>query len=273
MYRFGWLKDEPDSRDFAIASTPVLKELKSQIEASKAKSADLRQFCSPIEDQGNIGSCTAQAASGMMEFYEKKSLGNHIDASRLFIYKVTRLLMKETGDTGAYLRTTMKALAHFGVCPEEFWPYKAKDFDKEPGAFHYAYAQAFKGIEYYRLDTPDKSKSDLLSDIKKNLANNLPLMFGFYVYSSISKTEKDGLIPFPEKDEKQIGGHAVMAVGFDDDKKIGKNQGALLIRNSWGTKWGEQGYGWLPYEYVLKGLAEDFWALMKAEYIEGGLFD
>jgi C1A family cysteine protease len=272
MYRFGWLKDRPDSRDFSIESSTVLKNLGSQLEAPKSKSTDLRQFCPPIEDQGNIGSCTAQAGAGMLEFYEKKALGNHIDASRLFLYKITRNLMKVKGDTGAYLRTTMKAIAHFGICPEDYLPYQVKDFDKEPTAFHYAYAQAFKGIEYYRFDTPEINREQLLADIKKNLANNLPLMFGFYVYESIKKAD-NGLIPFPEKNENQIGGHAVMAVGFDDEKKIGKQQGALLIRNSWGTTWGEQGYGWLPYEYVIKGLAEDFWALIKAEYISASLFD
>lgn len=272
MYSFGWLKDYPDFRDFTTQDGPVFKDASRRLKKPKADAVDLRKYCSPVEDQGNLGSCTANAASGMVEFYEKKAFGNFLDASRLFIYKATRTLMKTKGDTGAYLRTTMKALAHFGVCPEEYWQYDIESYDKELSAFLYAYAQNFKGLEYYRIDTTDKAKQTVLDDIKKNLSNSLPMMFGFTVYSSI-QTADDGLIPYPEKGEKVVGGHAIVAVGFDDGKKIGKKQGALLIRNSWGEKWGEAGYGWLPYEYVLKGLAEDFWSLMKAEYIESALFD
>jgi C1A family cysteine protease len=104
-------------------------------------------------------------------------------------------------------------------------------------------------------------------------------MFGFSVYSSIDQAGKTGKIPFPVKGEKLLGGHAVMAVGYDDRMKIQNESpggpettGAVLIRNSWGTKWGDRGYGWLPYEYVLRELALDWWSLVKAEWIDTGEF-
>ena len=109
MYKFGWLKDYPDFRDF-YQNGPVFKEALRKLKNNKDHAVDLRKYCSPVEDQGNLGSCTANAAAGMVEFYEKKAFGNFLDASRLFIYKATRTLMKTKGDTGAYLRTTMKLL-------------------------------------------------------------------------------------------------------------------------------------------------------------------
>ena len=279
-FGLGWVRDLPDFRDYSPENEkikPLLKKLNVlSTPASLPVKIDLRAWCAPIEDQGALGSCTANAGVGMIEFYEKKAYGVWLDASRLFLYKATRNLLGWTGDTGAYLRTTMGAMALFGVPPEKYWPYKIASFDAEPTAFLYAFAQSFQALNYYRLDPVGTTPTNLLSQIKTNLAGNLPSMFGFTVYDSISQANGagKGKIPFPCPTDKVAGGHAIMAIGYDDTLAIkntngGKTTtGALLIRNSWGTSWGDVGYGWLPYEYVLKGLAVDWWTLISEKYVE-----
>jgi C1A family cysteine protease len=279
----GWIPDYPDFRDYTEKTEEVRLTLGSAGVSkgkSLAASVDLREWCSPIEDQGDLGSCTAHAGVGIIEYYERKSFERHIEASRLFLYKVTRNLMNIKGDTGAYLRTTMGAMILFGVPPEPYWPYSDEEnkFDQEPPAFCYAFAQNYQTLKYFRHD-PSGSKSDeILKKVKTYLASGHPAMFGFTVYNSIEQAEETGKIPFPSAKEKVEGGHAVAAVGYDDKMKI-KNKyggatttGALLIRNSWGKGWGDRGYGWLPYEYVVKRLAEDFWSVLKKEWVDTGQF-
>jgi C1A family cysteine protease len=293
----GWLPDYPDFKDYTadqnvLSSTQKQLGQKDSVKAMLSKSGvsipaklsvpasvDLRPWCSPIENQGSIGSCTAHAGIGIVEYFERRAFGKHTDASRLFLYKATRNLLHWTGDTGAFLRSTMGALVLFGVPPEEYLPYVIADYDKEPSAFCYSFAQSFQAISYYRLDPMGTAKETLLAQIKANLSAGIPAMFGFTVYNSISQAATTGKIPYPTSGEKIVGGHAISAVGYDDTIKI-KNtntratetKGALLIRNSWGTGWGDGGYGWLPYDYVLKGLAVDWWALLKNEWIDTGEF-
>lgn len=282
-YRTGWLRDFPDFRDLTPESPEIGPALGAALRRKRKAGAggkvDLRQWCSPIENQGNLGSCTAHAGVGMVEFYERKQRGKHVDASRLFLYKVTRQMAGLQGDTGAFLRTTMGALVLFGTPPEMYWPYNVADFDKDPPAFCYAYAQNYQALKYYRLDPPGTPTDKLLEQVKQHLAAELPLMFGFTVFSSIAEAQKTGRIPYPTRGDRFAGGHAVMAVGYDDELEIKPansqgmtTTGALLIRNSWGTGWGEAGYGWLPYQYVLGGLASDWWALIEREYVETSSF-
>ncbi len=300
MRGLGWIPDFPDFRDYTEESREVRDILEPTglgIRAGRGSqgagpgrekarrgaapaAVDLREWASPIEDQGQLGSCTAQAGVGVIEYYERKAFGRHIDASRLFLYKVTRNLMKMKGDTGGYLRLTIGAMVLFGVPPEEYWPYTDDEavFDKEPPAFCYAFAQNYKTITYYRHDPPGVEARTTLERVKAHVAAGHPSMFGFTVYDSIEQAGETGKIPFPSAKEKIAGGHAVVAMGYDDAMKIGNIQGggetkgALLIRNSWGTGWGEKGYGWLPYDFVTKGLAEDFWSVLKKEWVDTGAF-
>ena len=257
---FGWRRDLPDFRDFTVQHNELPAKLKAlgnqqsiqtllkKTGVTKPKqeklpaSADLRKWCSPIEQQGNIGSCTANAGVGMLEYFENRSFNKVLDASRLFLYKATRNLMKETGDSGGYLRFTMGAMALFDLPPEEYWPYDEAKFDEEPPAFCYAYAQNYQSLQYYRHDPSGTAKAAILESIKKHLAAGLPSMFGFSIYSSYTQADTNGMIPYPAKGEKIAGGHAIMAVGYDDKLKIKNTNakgpettGALLIRNSWGS--------------------------------------
>jgi C1A family cysteine protease len=293
----GWVPDLPDFRDFTPESDQVLRRheqlgQKDSIKAMLTKvkvggpvktlppAVDLRGWCSTIENQGALGSCTAHAGVGLLEYFEKRAFGTWLDASRLFLYKVTRDLMGWVGDTGAYLRTTMGAMVFFGVPPEGYWPYVIAKFDVEPSAFLYAFAQNYQAIQYFRLDPPGIPKDALLLRIKTFLAAGLPSMFGFTVFSSISQAQATGKIPLPTAGERILGGHAVDVVGYDDTMRIKNSNlaavettGALLIRNSWGPTWGPLGgYLWLPYDYVVKSLAVDWWSLLRNEWVDSKQF-
>jgi C1A family cysteine protease len=293
----GWVPEFPDMRDYT-ADTPEVDESLSTIgfgakepsEFLAPPTVDLRKWCSPVENQGALGSCTAHAGVGIVEYLENRSFGGHIDGSRLFVYKTTRNLMGVVGDTGAWLRNTMGAIALCGVPPEKFWPYTTtkhpgpagdKTFDDEPPAFVYAVADNYEAVRYFSHDPLSKNLTgpQVLDSVKKYVAAGIPSMFGFYGFPSFGRTTVKGGIPYPCPGEKAKWGHAIVAVGYDDNQVIDNTQcgsattkGAFLIRNSWGTGWGDGGYGWLPYKYVTHRLARDFWSLFGMRWAETGQF-
>ncbi len=238
---------------------------------------DLSFWCSPVRDQGSLNSCTAFAAVALLEYFAKRNSNHYTDASPLFLYKAARNKMNATGDVGASIRETIKVLALFGVPPEESWPYDEDKVDDEPLPYCYAYAQNYKILKYFLLDYPGIPTENLLFQIKAVLAAGFPCIFGFTIYTSAyenSNSEK-GHIPYPEREkDKVVGAHTVVAVGYDDDKLIQcadrkkYSKGAFLIRNSWGPEWGKDGYGWLPYDYVLVGLTSAWWSLLNSEWFD-----
>jgi len=309
----GWLPPVPDLRDYTIDHAEIaemseslgfspeiaemsLKEFGSPTNPDEAPAfpwmpikMDLRPDCSPIENQGHLGSCTAQAAVGVVEYFEKRGFDRHVDGSRLFVYKTTRNLMGVTGDTGAWLRNTMGALVLCGCPPERYWSYTDDDpeFDEEPPAFVYQVASHYEALRYFCHDPQAENRPLplVLHTVKAYIAMGIPSMFGFYGFEG-GHQENDayvppyntGEIPYPCPDQRALWGHAVVAVGYDNKKKIKnvrcnkKTEGALLVRNSWGTSWGDNGYGWLPYDFVLNRLALDFWSLLSMEWVETNQF-
>jgi C1A family cysteine protease len=280
----GWLPPMPDLRDY----TEDQKDIKAMTKklgmgAGKMKaptSVDLRKWCSPVENQGSLGSCTAHAGIGIVEYYQKRAFNKYFDGSRLFLYKTTRNLMQVTGDAGGWLRCAMGALVLCGVPEEKYWPYNTDNFDDEPGAFVYSIADNYEALKYFCHD-PQGAKvpyPDVLASVKKYLEAGIPSMFGFWGFPSFEKSDVKGGIPYPCSGETAQWGHAIVAIGYDDEKII-KNlscnrqtKGALLIRNSWGKEWGDKGYGWMPYDYVLDNLAQDFWSLLGMDWVDSKQF-
>lgn len=235
----GWQRDLPDHRDYGLSCAEVatlLSILSSPVSAPSAipESVDLREYCSPVRDQQTLRSCVAHACIGLVEYFEQRVTGKRCHLSTLFLYKTTRRLLHWEGDTGASIRSTWKALARFGVPPEEYLPYDVSKYEVDPDPFLYSCASRFLGLHYVRLDPPCAQREGIILTVKNYLAAGFPSVFGFPVSDLPSA---DGNIPWPRKTDSFRGGQAVVAVGFDDQRRIGSApKGAFLIRNSWGLK-------------------------------------
>jgi C1A family cysteine protease len=249
IQRYGWRPDHPDHRDFKYqAPKPILQSLPAKV--------DLRPGCSDPYDQETIGSCTAQAIAGLCEFVDKKiGTDKVIMPSRLFIYYNERKLEGTIPyDSGAYLRDGMKAISRWGYPSEEIWPYDVYKFTRKPPKAVYEDAKPSKIDTYSGVYQDEKH-------FKACLAEGFPLVFGFTVYESFESelVVKTGLMHMPLHAETAVGGHAVMLVGYDDEKRL------WIVRNSWGLQWGDKGYFYMPYDYMLNpDLAADFWTIRYA---------
>lgn len=231
----------------------------------------------PVENQGNTNSCTANAAVGLVEYLYRWATGEYDDFSRLFIYYNARKLLGLTTDKGTFIRTTFKALRVFGVPPEKEWPFDVELLNQEPKPYHYAYASNFKTMNYARVDGYGQPPGTVLKQLKQILYTGFPVEFGFPVYSSIQNLQ-NFLIPVPGKTDKQLGGHAVLAVGYNEDvvyldDKGESKKGAIIIRNSWGAGWGDHGYAFLPYWYFENAYTNDFWTAYDRSWLKLEDFD
>lgn len=260
IYRLNWRPDLPDFRDW-VFSLLCPEGLKAK---PRARTVDLRSLCPPVVNQGDVGSCTGNAIASALEFIQLKGMRDEALAplpheftetegfdpiSRLFIYYNER---EEEGDplsdNGAQLRTGIDVIKSLGFCRESLWPYDESKWMVKPPAAAYAEAKHHKSLHHYRLRS--------LTDMKKCLAAGYPFVFGMTVFSSFvgAETARTGIARLPKPSEPCMGGHAVMGVGYCDVRK------SLIVRNSWGAGWGQQGYFYLPYEFVENdGLADDFW--------------
>lgn len=255
--RYGWKPDLPDQRDHSYA-------VPSAVMQNISGSADLRLQCPPVYDQGQIGSCTANAIAAALEFDMMKQGLPDFTPSRLFIYYNERSMEGTVGaDAGAYIRDGIKSVASQGDCPEAEWTYDGSPAQSdgtfaagakaaiEPDPQCYADAIKHEALTYQSVDQN-------LADMKGCLASGYPFVFGFTVYPSFESDEvaRSGIVPMPGAGEQTLGGHAVLAVGYDDTKNM------FIVRNSWGAGWGLAGYFYMPYAYLLdNNLANDFWTI------------
>lgn len=246
---YGWQPDLPDFRDMAYSIPHGLtKKLPPLV--------DQRKQCPQVYDQGQLGSCTANAIGGAIQFELKKQGAPDFTPSRLFIYYNERVLENTVNiDSGAQIRDGIKSVNKQGVCPETEWPYSVSEFTQKPHASCYISALKHQVLSYQRLNHD-------INQMKSCLADGYPFVFGFTVYDAFEglKVARTGTLNMPAATERIVGGHAVMAVGYSDTDK------RFIIRNSWGSDWGQKGYFTMPYDYLLNSsLSDDFWTIRIVE--------
>jgi hypothetical protein len=249
MYRsnrhYGWKPDLPDHRDLKYtARRAVLANLPPLV--------DLRSGCPAVYDQGDLGSCTANAIAAAFEFDLLKQDSPDFTPSRLFIYYNERVIENTVdSDSGAQIRDGIKSVNNQGVCPETTWPYVLSEFTQKPFATCYTDALTHTVTSYQSIDQD-------LDQMKGCLADGYPMVVGFTVYSSFESPQvaQSGVLNLPDASESTVGGHAVLVVGYDD------SQNRFIVRNSWGPSWGMAGYFTMPYAYLTTpDLSSDFWTV------------
>ncbi|MGZ4397769.1 MAG: C1 family peptidase [Gaiellaceae bacterium] len=252
---FGWVPDLPDARDYLFsAADKVLTKLPTKV--------DLRPQLPPVYDQGQLGSCTANAIGAAFEYDQLQEGLKDFTPSRLFIYFNERAVEGTiASDSGAQIRDGMKSIAKLGVCDEKTWPYDIATFTEKPSKQAYAEGLKHLALVYRRV-------LGNLHQMQGCLASGYPFVLGISVYESFMSPQvaKTGEVPLPARNEQLEGGHAVLAVGYDDSVQ------RFIVRNSWGPKWGLKGYFTIPYTYLSDPqLARDFWAVYSVEKTDGSV--
>jgi C1A family cysteine protease len=235
-------------------SAPVY-QLNESVQASLSATVDLRQYCSPIDDQGNLGSCTGNAIAGAIDLLDRKTHNLQTRVSRLFIYYYERLIENDVNyDAGAYIHDGITVGRTYGAPQETLWPYNISAYRTRPNNTAIADAARRKITQYQSIAN--------FTAMKNALASGYPVIIGFNVYSSFegSVNTNTGMMPYPNtRTESLLGGHAVCVVGYNDTL----NGGRFICRNSWGTSWGNNGYFYMPYQVIQNtSMSSDFWAIM-----------
>jgi C1A family cysteine protease len=271
----GWRADLPDVRDVTPATPEIKQALQKLRRRRAARSAlpatvDLREYCLPSTDQAGLQSTSVHAVLGLLGYFERRATGRAFSGSARFLYRTARRLDGIAGDNGVSLRTTFKALARFGCPPERFWPEDAARYDDEPDGTAFGFARETAGLRYVRLDDRGAAGADVLTRIKRYLAAGWACVCGAAVPSG---AHERGDLAFPTRFDEPVGGAAFTVVGYDDAYRIRSTKGALIVRGTWGARFGDGGYGRLPYRYVEDRLAVDFWTVWKPEWSASGEFD
>lgn len=244
---FGWKPQKPDQRDDEYAFWRIMR---SRV---LPKAVDLRGHDAPIYDQGDLGSCVSNGTGDCWQFALKAEGVLAPLPARLFIYYNGRVLEKTVDeDSGLEVRDGLKVLAKQGCCDEKFVPYHIADFKKKPSPAAYQEAALHEATSYHAVSNTS------LAEMKTCLADGFPIVGGFTVYDSFESAAaaKTGKIPLPGKHESVLGGHCVTLVGYDDATQY------FIVRNSWGTGWGDKGYCYMPYAYWTNpNLASDCWTV------------
>lgn len=240
-------------RNFNIIINTISNENNIIIQDNEKKIIDLRENFSDVYDQGKIGSCTANALCSIFEYDNTDGF----KGSRLFLYYNERIFINETDkDDGAFIEDGISALKIYGLCNESEWAYKLENVLIKPSDKSYENAKNNFVIEAINIDNN-------LDIIKEWLNKNEPIAVGISIYSNFmsSTTSKTGMVSMPIKTDKFIGGHAVIICGYDDYQQL------FILRNSWGNYWGDKGYFYLPYEYVLNtNLCNNMWIIIKSKF-------
>lgn len=244
--KYGLIPDTKDERDFCFAPQPALN-LRDRV--------DLSPSCPPVLEQLNIGSCTAVAIANCYKFLLMKENLPAFLPSRLFIYYNERAIQGTIErDSGALIRNGFKTISKQGVCDEVLWKYDVSKFKLKPPVICYSEALKHRDVEYQRV-------SQTLNQMKSCLAEGFPIVVGFTPYETFEGKEiaRTGILNLPSAHEQKLGGHAVLVVGYDSDSE------RFIVMNSWGVKWGLQGYFTIPFEYFTNAeLASDFWTLRRS---------